>query len=337
MAVLASWVWVLAGCFSAAVARISNISVLYPPFWEESPEQLSDYRLEDGKHIINPWIFTDRMGMYRILLTETATYFARYGPENEQNLLWGLPLQFGWQYQTGRLADPTGMRDCGNELEESLCISVDSWWADVNYYLSVLPFLAAVDSGIAGLSPEQITILPPPKDQMRFCYNVSGCQSAFPETMNRWRDFFQYMQLPSSDFDGLLKKLWDAHTLSLEYPTRAFVDRYNFYSDQEASFEKNWAITVYYLGEARLPTTLIRAHSFQRGLPPRVLDDIDIAPFIPDFTPLQNKVLVTLNLLGDIDRYSGSLSLTIWESLMSTKFARKLFLNAFEEFLGTSP
>lgn len=81
--------------------------------------------------------------------------------------------------------------------------------------------------------------------------------------------------------------------------------RYDLYSDQEANFEKNWPIAVYYLGAAHLPTTLNRAHSFQRGLPPQVLVDTSIAPFIPDFTPLQNKVLVTLNLLGDIDRLSG--------------------------------
>ncbi|XP_052026013.1 protein LEG1 homolog [Apodemus sylvaticus] len=337
MVVLASWVWALAACFSAAMAKISNNSTPYPPLWEDSPKQLSDYRMEGGKHIINPWVFTDRMGMYRILLNETSMYFARYGPENEQNLLWGLPLQFGWQYQTGRLADPSEMIGNGTEPEESLYVSVNSWWADVNYYLSVLPFLAAVDSGIMELSPNQITILPPPKDQMRFCYDVSGCQSAFPETMERWRDFFQYMQLPSSDFDGLLEKLWYAHALSLEYPINAFVDRYDLYSDQEANFEKNWPIAVYYLGAAHLPTTLNRAHSFQRGLPPQVLDDTSIAPFIPDFTPLQNKVLVTLNLLGDIDRLSGALSLTLWENLMSTKFARELFLQAFEMFLELSP
>lgn len=102
MAVLASFVWILVGCISAAVAEGSNISDLYPPFWEESPEQLSDYRLEDGKHIIDPWVFTDRMGLYRILLNQTATYFASYGSENEQNLFWGLPLQFGWQYRSGK-------------------------------------------------------------------------------------------------------------------------------------------------------------------------------------------------------------------------------------------
>ncbi|XP_051020539.1 protein LEG1 homolog [Acomys russatus] len=336
MAVLTSWVWLLAGCLSAAVAEDSNVSALYPPLWEESPEQISDYRLEDGKHIMDPWVITDRMGMYRILLKQTAPYFASYAPENEQNILWGLPLQFGWQYTTGRLADPTGMTDCGYEAGDTLCVSVDSWWADVNYYLSVLPFLAAVDSGILGIPSDQISILPPLKDQMMFCYTVSGCQSAFPEAMGRWSAFFQYMQSPSSDFDGLLEYLWAAHTSSLEYPTRAFVDRYAYYSDQEANFEKNWAIAVDYIAATRLPTTLSRVHSFQNGLPPRVLVDTDIAPYIADFTPLQNKVLVLLNVLGNIHHFTGSLFLTAWESAMSTKAARKLFLISFEKFLETS-
>ncbi|GAB1295005.1 hypothetical protein APTSU1_001023900 [Apodemus speciosus] len=242
MAVLASWVWALAACFSAAVAEIPDTSDPHPPLWEDSPEQLSDYRLEGGKHIINPWIFTDRMGMYRILLKETATYFARYGPENEQNLLWGLPVMLGWQYQTGRLADPTGMIDW-NEPEDSLHVSVDSWWAE-------------------------------------------------------------YMQLPSSDFDGLLKKLWDAHNQSLEYPICAFLDRYDYYSDKEANFVQNWAIAINYITVTHLPTTLKISHKFQNCLPPWILAGADIAPFIPGFTPLQNEVLVALKLLGYIDRIS---------------------------------
>ncbi|OBS72019.1 hypothetical protein A6R68_13404, partial [Neotoma lepida] len=284
MAVPASWVWVLVGCFSVAVAEDSSISTLYPPLWEESPEQLNDYRLEDRKHIINPWVFTDRMGLYRILLNQTATYFARYGPENEQNILWGLPMQFGWQYKTGRLADPTGGTDCGYEHGELLCVSVDSWWADVNYFLSVVPFLAAVDSGILGISSDQITISPPPLDQMKFCYNISDCRELLGETIDNWTAFFKYMQLPSSDFDGLLKHL------------------YTYYSDQEANFEENWAIAVTYLAAAYLPTTLYKTHRFQEGLPPHVLSDTDIAPFIANFTSLQNEVLLSLTDLGDIDK-----------------------------------
>lgn len=102
MAFLPLWVFVLAGCFSVSLAEASNLSDLYPPLWEESPSQFSDYRVENGKHIINPWVYPDRIGAYRILLNKTASYFEKFAPENELNLLWGLPLQHGWQYSSGK-------------------------------------------------------------------------------------------------------------------------------------------------------------------------------------------------------------------------------------------
>uniref|UniRef100_A0A8C6QP71 RIKEN cDNA 2310057J18 gene n=2 Tax=Nannospalax galili TaxID=1026970 RepID=A0A8C6QP71_NANGA len=334
MAFLAFWAWALVGCLAAAaLAQDSNLSTLYPPLWDESPEQFSDYRVENGKYIIDPWVFTDRMGMYRILLNQTAKYFAKFAPENEQNILWGLPLQHGWQYRSGRLADPTRRTDCGYYPGDTLCISVDSWWADINYYLSVPPFLAAIDSGILNISSTQIKILPPPEDEAKFCYDVSGCQSFVPEIMDGWRAFFQYMQSPSSDFEGLLKYLWDAHTSSLDYPVSVFVDRYAYYFEPEADFEKNWAVAVNYLAASRLPTTLNRTHNFQAGFPPRVLVDGDIAPFIGDFTPLQNRVLLLLQVLGVTHRLTGSLSLVAWKIAMSTKAARELFLKVLEYFL----
>lgn len=82
--------------------------------------------------------------------------------------------------------------------------------------------------------------------------------------------------------------------------------RYAYYSDQESKFEKNWAIAVDYLAAAYYPTTLIRTHGFQKGLPPRILLDTDIAPFIADFTTTQNTVLLSLTVLGDTDQLTGT-------------------------------
>lgn len=81
--------------------------------------------------------------------------------------------------------------------------------------------------------------------------------------------------------------------------------RYAYYSDQESEFEKNWVICVDYLAAAYYPTTLIRTHYFQKGLPPRILLDTDIAPFIADFTTTQNTVLLLLTDLGDTDKLTG--------------------------------
>uniref|UniRef100_H0WKA9 Chromosome 6 open reading frame 58 n=2 Tax=Otolemur garnettii TaxID=30611 RepID=H0WKA9_OTOGA len=305
MAFLPSWVYVLVGCFSASSVGASDLSDMEPTLWKESPGQFSDYRVENGKYLIDPWNYTKRMGMYKILLNQTARYFEKFAPENEQNILWGLPLQYGWQYRTGRLADPTGRTDCGSASGDPLCVSVDSWWADLNYFLSSLPFLAAVDSGIMGISSDQVMLLPPPKDQMRFCYDVSSCRSSFHETMNKWNAFYQYLQTPSSNFDDLLKYLWIAHTSTLEDTFKSFEDRCGYYSKPEERFERNWVVAVEYLAALSFPTTLIRSYKFQKGLPPRVLLKTDVVPFISDFTAFQNIVLFALNVLNKLDKLIG--------------------------------
>ncbi|XP_006879199.1 PREDICTED: UPF0762 protein C6orf58 homolog, partial [Elephantulus edwardii] len=130
MALFLTSICVIVGCLSVSLAGAANLSDLYPPLWEESPENFRAYFQQDGQHIIDAWNYPQRMGMYRILLKETAKYFERFAPDNEQNLLWGLPLQHGWQYSSGRLADPTHATDCGSASGDKSCISVDSWWAD---------------------------------------------------------------------------------------------------------------------------------------------------------------------------------------------------------------
>uniref|UniRef100_A0A8D2DHV5 Protein LEG1 homolog n=1 Tax=Sciurus vulgaris TaxID=55149 RepID=A0A8D2DHV5_SCIVU len=335
MAFLTCWACVLVGCLSASFTRASDLSGLCPPLWKESPGDFSGYTVENGTYIINPWVFSEKMGMYKILLNKTAIYFAKFAPENEQNLLWGLPLQHGWQYSSGRLADPSQRTDCGHKPDD-LCVSVDSWWADLNYFLSVIPFLAAVDSGILGISSDQVRLSPPPKDQTRFCYDVSGCHSSFSEMMNKWIDFYQYMKLPSSNFEDLLKYLWAAHTTSLKNIVKSFEDRYDFYSKKESEFARKWAIAVEYIGASRIPTTLIRIHKSQKHLPPRILVNTDTAPLISDFTALQNTVLLGLNTLGRVDKTSGSFSLTAWKIAMKTQTSRKLLLELFDILLEIS-
>lgn len=66
-------------------------------------------------------------------------------------------------------------------------------FTDMNYFLSALPFLAAVDSGIMGISSDKITLLPPPKDQTKFCLNISSCQSSFPKTMSKWNALYKVL------------------------------------------------------------------------------------------------------------------------------------------------
>ncbi|XP_070352596.1 protein LEG1 homolog isoform X3 [Equus asinus] len=238
-----------------------------------------------------------------------------------------------WKESPGRLADPTQRTGCGHESGDHLCISVDSWWADFNYYLSAMPFLAAIDSGIMGISSDNVTFLPPSKDQMSFCYNVSSCHSSFPEAMKKWNEFYQHVKSCSDNLDDLLKYLWAAHVSSLKIAHKNFHDRLKYYSKQEADFERSWALFVDYLAPPRFPTTLTRMYEFQKGLPTRMLASGDIAPFIKDFTGFQNTVLLALNFIRKVHEYTGTLSFTVWKTLMKVKVARKLFLEILEFIL----
>ncbi|XP_037374675.1 protein LEG1 homolog [Talpa occidentalis] len=330
MAFLHPWVCVFVGCFSVSLAGTDNLTTLYPPLWEESPGQFSDYKVENGKYIIDPWIYLERIGAYKILTNKTSMFFERFEGGSEENILWGLALQHGWQYSSGRLVDPTQKSNCGYESNH-LCISVDSWWADLNYFLCALPFFAAVDSGIMGISSDQVLFLPPPVEQTKFCFSVSSCKSSYPELMRKWNLFYQYMKSPFSSFDDLLKYYWEAHTSTLDATYRTFEDRIEYYSKPEGDFERNWLLLVKYLTEMRFPTTLNRTHEFQEGLPPRMLVSGDQPPFISNFTNLQNTVLFALDVLYKVDSATGSFSLTLWKIFMEIPGARVLALEIFEE------
>ncbi|XP_051849404.1 protein LEG1 homolog [Antechinus flavipes] len=333
MFLLPSLLCALAGYVSAFLVETSTLTDLYPPLWKDCPSQFSDYKTEDGVYTIDPWLYPERMGMYKILITLTANYFERFGPNNEKNILWGLPLQHGWQFNTGRLTDPTNVTECGKENGDHMCISVNSWWACMNYYLCALPFLSAVEAGALGISSDQVTLLLPPKDQMYFCYDVTTCRSSFPDAMTKWNTFFQKAKDLSKTLDELLKDLWIAHEATIEVARNIFHNRLQYYSKPESDFEKSWATAVNYIAAVRFETSLIKTHEFQKALPPRLLNSGDQPPLIKDFTDSQNRVLFLLNLLYETDDNSDHKFLLLVETVMESKILRKIANSVMEQFI----
>ncbi|XP_036624470.1 protein LEG1 homolog [Trichosurus vulpecula] len=333
MFLLSSLLCALAGHVSAFLVETSSLTDLYPPLWKECPGQFSDYRVENGVYTINPWLYPERMGMYKILVTFTAEYFERFAPNNEANILWGLPLQHGWQYETGRLADPTDETKCGRENGNHTCISVDSWWACMNYYLSVLPFFGAIEAGVLGISSDQVQLLPPPKDQMYFCYSVTTCRSTFPETMTKWSTFFQQAMEPSKSWDDLLKYLWDAHVASIEEGRTSFDDRSLYFPKPETDFGKSWATAMNYIAAIRFETTLQNVTKFQKALPPRLLKPDDPPYFIEDFTDSQNRFLFLLHGLNKMHNDSGHKFLSLFRNLMKSELLRKMANTVLEQII----
>ncbi|ETE61433.1 hypothetical protein L345_12818, partial [Ophiophagus hannah] len=264
---------------------------IFPPLWHLVPENFEDYLIQNHKIVINVWNYLERLGMYKILLKYSAKYFSELGPNNLKNILWGLPLQHGWQYDSGRLADPLNATGCGHKEGDSLCISEFSWWACMNYYLAAIPFLGALDSGLYEEVQNKIELIPPDKQRAHFCLSIAECNTQVPKVMSAWRDFFkdEFVLMTPEEVDRVL-----THPPGLSY-----------LSGPESSFGEAWSSTVHFLAATHFPTNFNVTNNFQTGLPPRILLEGDKLPFIGDFTFLQNKILFLLESLHTANKNTG--------------------------------
>uniref|UniRef100_A0A669Q8C8 Chromosome 6 open reading frame 58 n=1 Tax=Phasianus colchicus TaxID=9054 RepID=A0A669Q8C8_PHACC len=266
----------------------ANGEDIYPPLWELAPENLLDFPVKDNKIVINPWNYRERLGVYKSMLKASAKYFMAFGSQNSGNILWGLPLQHGWQFRTGRLADPTNGTSCGHR---NLCISVRSWWSCMNYYLAVIPFLGAVEAGLFGEVKYEVEMLPPEDRRDDFCYSVADCHSRIPKLLDEWKAYFE-----SSSFvlDDALHHTWKAHVASIAYALPKFQDRYG--NEREANFGEDWANGVDFIAATHFSTDLHTTNHFQAFLPQRMLVEGDVLPSISGFSSQQNRVLVSLRV-----------------------------------------
>ncbi|CAF4357365.1 unnamed protein product, partial [Adineta steineri] len=113
---------------------ITNNEISYPTLWQTVPESLTEYPLVDDDYnssqyrLIDPWFYPHRLGLYKILINITTPLMPFCSSSNASNILFALPSQFGWQYDSNRLF-----------TNGTLNISLNSWWASANYYLSVIP------------------------------------------------------------------------------------------------------------------------------------------------------------------------------------------------------
>ncbi|NXL16862.1 LEG1H protein, partial [Setophaga kirtlandii] len=314
-----------------------TVEDLYPPLWDLAPGNLLDFPVKDNKIVISAWNYQDRLGVYKSLLSASAKYFDAFGPQNSGNILWGLPVQHGWQFRTGRLADPSGVTSCGYENGELLCQSVRSWWSCMNYYLSIIPFLGAVEAGLFGQLPYEIEILPPEEQKDDFCYSVKDCWSRMPKLMDDWKAFFEVNNflkifleiipkyyLSSFKLDDALGLMWKAHTASIAYALPKFHDSLKYLSDPEANFGEDWADAVDFIAATHFSTDLLTTNDFQVFLPQRMLVEGDVLPPISDFSPEQNTVLVSLRALHKVNKITGGFLLKIWQKAMSTEAGRRI-------------
>lgn len=312
-------------CSDSAIATISRegLSAPYPPLWNEAItlEQLP--HTAEGKAILDPWQYLQRLGALKSLLELTQKQLPCLYPGGmEQNILWGLPMQFGWQYSSGRLFN-----------NDTSTLSPYSWWADMNYQLMIIPLLGASAADLNGL-PE-LVVKKPQIMANRFCTNTTPSASpacmSFTSALGNWSNFFKGLAIHeencvqngrSDAFDALVGSLWAAHTNSLTEGIKVYADQLVHLSEPESKFGTSWANLVDFIAEAHFVTDMNGTYAQQQYLPFRILHAGDVPGHISDLPDLTNRAIVMIEALDSINIKLKNGVLDLWKRAMCSKKGR---------------
>jgi hypothetical protein len=318
-----------------------------PPYWNRVKALTSDHFPvdSDGALVVDAWDYLQRMALYKYLIEHVD--HCLWSTSDEEggggggggssdrnlypgNIIWGLALQHGWQQGSSRLMDPllvtiatatarNGTSASANTYihaqahpDEAIntTISPSSWWACMNYYLSVLPYLGAVEAGLA----PRVALLSNP-DPTRFCTDTK--EDWCRELVQPWAKFFLSVEATSSacdevpvpvpvpvpvhrgipethfpvadgiDFtlpvgmESLLQELWAAHLHSINAAKPRFQDELALYPGTEQRFCRSWASLV----REHTPNPHGPQHTHHTCTPLHLHIYTSIHPYIPTTSP----------------------------------------------------
>ncbi|KYQ91408.1 DUF781 family protein [Tieghemostelium lacteum] len=246
---------------------------------------------------VDPWIFQERVSLFDNLLEIHLPLV--FGESNENNCLYGLPLQLNWQNRSGRLN--------GAMTNGKYRIDEYSWWADMNYYLSVIPYLAAMELNMV----PQVNIVPPRfMNASLFCLTYEKCNKT---VMDNWVNYFRLLrnlQQGQQNNSGtveemnkqLLEIMWIAHTGSINHALMTFNTQLNLYNVKESKFGFGWANFVEILSIINFNTNYTQVSAMEIALPFRLLKWYDFPPLISDLPEPQQVIVSTMFDIADVSK-----------------------------------
>ncbi|KAI3364417.1 hypothetical protein L3Q82_011210, partial [Scortum barcoo] len=211
-----------------------------PILWAQTAGQVSDLPTQNDIVTPDPWHFLNRMSLYRLMIAATDPFMGSMGTNETDSPLWGLPLQLGWMLTSGRFADPTGATTCGLPTGDTTCISTQSWWGCVSYFVSALPFLSAAQQGFMGAGVQRLQ---------------SVSESALPDNEKK---------------DSILGLYWAAQTASTS-ASAVCKPRQSHYSSKEISFANSWLNSAQFVSATHFQSNLEKSVKVMNPLPSRVL------------------------------------------------------------------
>lgn len=241
----------------------------------------------DAITVFDPWLLADREAINKELLNCTRIP-AVFGEDNFGNLLWGIVAQTQWQITSGRQqSQPLSTR-----------IDENSWWANINYFLTVVPYLVAMNCKLLPATKFLPSQLNPSSTYPTVYADIN------PVLAQEWTNYFEAIKrLQNDPTDGTLESLqrnsWVAHNATIADVLVTFVPKINLLNIRERRFSNGFAHLVEILAILNLNTNYSQTHLNQM-LPHRKLTSRDVPPLIRDMTRQQNAVISSLFVISDI-------------------------------------
>ncbi|HEY0254106.1 MAG TPA: Leg1-related protein, partial [Kofleriaceae bacterium] len=154
---------------------------------------------------------------------------------------WGYDLQLAWQKESGRLG-------------EGDVIDPKSWWGACNFALSVVPYAAAMATGLV---PREVLDV-----------------SAYTAAMPHWHGAFHRLtQLDhDADLEPLRFAIWRAHLASITIAVERHAAELSRLPSDEQRFARGWVRMVDLFGAAALRTDREYLDPRPASLPRQILD-----------------------------------------------------------------
>ncbi|XP_055455456.1 protein LEG1 homolog [Psammomys obesus] len=302
----------------------------FPPFWSEVSESIDDFPVQDNKTVIHVWDYAHRLQLYKILITQSNKYFKHFGRGDTGNVLWALTLTYGKLYKSDRFSDPSNTSVCAYNDEFPDCLSPSSGWGGINFYVIILNFFAAIESGFFTNVTHEIVLLPGEENKLYFCYSVKECRESFPQAMDEAKKFFQYLQsrrqlatvnnitVYNTNENTATLLMWKAHRAAINIALSMFSDRSWYYSESDRSFTLDFHVAME-LCEA----AIYRAHynsskEFLVGFPHRLLNDGEYTVFVRDFSKREKALLAAVMAISNTVKTTGGWLSMTWNMAMIT-------------------
>lgn len=243
--------------------------------------------LQDATTVIDPWVIAEREAVSSALLNCTRIP-SLFGENNLGNIIWGLDIQTRWQIASGR-----------QQAKSSPRIDEFAWFANINYFLTVVPYLAAMNSGL--LPPAQFL---PPKSNAADKFPITF-ESIDPEIARDWTNYFETIKMLQVDatyitLENLQKLLWVVHNSTVVNAFPTFEPEIRLLNFQEEKFANGFGHFVEILAIMNVNTSYPPIYSLNQMFPQRILRLLDAPPFIFDMNFQQNVIVSAYFAINDM-------------------------------------